>query len=215
VTDEWPSRSYTTCGCTPAWSASVAWVCRRPWTVSRGSPERFTSRSNSSDPRSGCQVGAVLAGENAAAVGPGRPPGQPLLELALAPFAQHAHGAGVARQRAAAVISLWLRLLGRVLDLDQRVLHRPAGGVQVEVGPIGAQRLAAPDPGRREHVPERVHRWLRTWSRNRESSCALHVFGGLARAAFGLGWSARSATLRTTSDQRCAAARARRRMVWM
>jgi hypothetical protein len=43
-----PSRSWTTLGCTLAASASVAQVCRRPWTVIRGSPARPTCLTNAS-----------------------------------------------------------------------------------------------------------------------------------------------------------------------
>jgi hypothetical protein len=41
---------------------------------------------------------------------------------------------------------------------DQRALHPKLGVLEVEIGPLEAQRFAEPQPCRREHGPERPER---------------------------------------------------------
>src|SRR5579875_1896313 len=77
-----PSRSEMTLAGWPAASSIVAVPCRRSWNRIGGSPAGERAEPGAGPARA--QRRAVLAGEHAPGVGPGRAPGDPLVNLRLA-----------------------------------------------------------------------------------------------------------------------------------
>src|SRR5579875_1114688 len=88
-----PSRSEMTLAGWPAASSIVAVPCRRSWNRIGGSPAGERAEPGAGPARA--QRRAVLAGEHAPGVGPGRAPGDPLGKLCLAPGAEDLDGAAV------------------------------------------------------------------------------------------------------------------------
>ena len=97
---------------------------------------------------------AVLPGEHETRVDPGRPPGQPLGRLVIAPGLEPGDGGRVEGDRTAALRRLGLGDDDLVADRDQGSADRDPGPAEVDVGPLNAEDLAAAHPGGGGQQPE-------------------------------------------------------------
>ena len=154
---EWPRRSCTTRGWMPCSRASVAQVWRRPCSVSRGQavaprPGGGTSRSRrragGRRRRAGGRRGRGRRSRGRRAAAPRASGGGALASTATV--------AGVERDRPPAARRLRLADGHLAADLDDRLDDPQPAGVEVDVGPAQAERLAAAHAGRGEQHPQRV-----------------------------------------------------------
>src|SRR5579875_375022 len=145
-----PSRSEMTLAGWPAASSIVAVPCRRSWNRIGGSPAGERAEPGAGPARA--QRRAVLAGEHAPGVGPGRAPGDPLGKLCLAPGAEDLDGARVDRHLPVGVLALGR--VQRIVNLRLADVHTAA--VEVEIGPAEAHQLGAAQPAVGGDVEQRI-----------------------------------------------------------
>src|SRR5579875_2431220 len=145
-----PSRSEMTLAGWPAASSIVAVPCRRSWNRIGGSPAGERAEPGAGPARA--QRRAVLAGEHAPGVGPGRAPGDPLGKLCLAPGAEDLDGARVDRHLPVGVLALGR--VQRIVNLRLADVHTAA--VEVEIGPAEAHQLGAVRASGRSFRPPRL-----------------------------------------------------------
>ncbi len=144
--DSWPSRSLITLTGTPAFSASVACVCRRSWSRIRRRLVLLDQPLERLAERVRVDRLAVLLRDDEILVLVVGAPLRPLLVLALLVRSELRDRLGVEVDDAGAV-ALRRRVDDVVADRDERLANREPSPVEVEVLPAQPEDLAAAHAG--------------------------------------------------------------------